>query len=71
MNILKFAIIGAAVGYGVYYVTKKREDGTSILEELAEQAPEWFNKGKQYASQTIDQVTDSIKSHAPGNRNDL
>jgi len=61
MSILKFAAIGAALGYGVYYVTKKRENGTSILDDLVENAPEWFNKGKQYATQTIDQVTESIK----------
>ena len=66
MSILKFAMIGAALGYGVYYVIKKREDGTSIIDDLAEKGPEWFDKGKQYATQTINQVTDNIKKYAPG-----
>ncbi|MFI5160814.1 MAG: YtxH domain-containing protein [Sphingobacteriales bacterium] len=71
MSILKFAMIGAAVGYGIYYVTKKREDGTSIIDDLAENVPEWFDKGKQYATQTIDQVTDSIKKHTPHNPGEM
>ena len=71
MSILKFAMIGAALGYGIYYVTKKREDGTSIIDDLAENAPEWFDKGKQYATQTIDQLTDSIKNYAPGNTGEV
>ena len=71
MSILKFAMIGAALGYGVYYVTKKREDGTSIMDDLAEKAPEWFDKGKQYATQTINQVTDNIKKYAPGETGEL
>jgi hypothetical protein len=66
MSIAKFAIIGAALGYGIYYVTKKREDGTSIIDELAEKAPEWFSKGKEYATQTVSQVADNIKKYAPG-----
>jgi hypothetical protein len=66
MNILKFAMIGAAVSFGIYYVVKKREDGTSILDELADNAPQWFEKGKQYATQTIDQVTESIKNNKAG-----
>jgi hypothetical protein len=42
-------------------LVRKREDGTSILDELTNKAPEWMEKGKQYATQTIDQVSDQIK----------
>jgi hypothetical protein len=63
MSILKFAIIGAAVAYGINHITKKRADGTSILDELTEKAPEWVEKGKQYVEQTINQVTDTIKQN--------
>jgi hypothetical protein len=66
MSILKLAMIGAAVGYGIYFVTKKRDDGSSIIDDLADKAPDWFNKSKQYATQTIDQVADNIKRYAPG-----
>jgi hypothetical protein len=63
MSILKFALIGAAVAYGINHITKKRADGTSILDELTEKAPEWVEKGKQYAEQAINQVTDTIKQN--------
>jgi len=63
MSVLKFALIGAAVAYGINHITKKRADGTSILDELTEKAPEWVEKGKQYAEQAINQVTDTIRQN--------
>jgi len=42
MSILKFIIVGAAVGYGISYITKKNENGRSIIEDLADNAPDWF-----------------------------
>ena len=56
MGILKFALIGAAVAYGISELTKKREDGTSILDDLTDNAPEWMDKAKAYASQAVDKV---------------
>lgn len=60
MRILTFMIAGAALAAGVTYITRKREDGTSILDELTNKAPQWMEKGKQYATQTIDQMSDQI-----------
>ncbi len=61
MGILKFAIIGAAVAYGITAVTKKREtDGKSILDDLQEQAPEWMDKIKKYADDTLQQVNQKV-----------
>ena len=56
MNLLKFIIVGAAVGYGVNYITKKGTDGRSILDDITDQAPDWFNKAKSFATETIEQV---------------
>ncbi len=56
MSILKFALLGAAVAYGITQITKKREDGTSILDDLTEKAPEWMDKAKQFANQKLDEV---------------
>ena len=56
MSILKFALLGAAVAYGITQITKKREDGTSILDDLTEKAPEWMEKAKQFASQKMDEI---------------
>ena len=61
MNFLPFILAGTALAAGVAYLVRKREDGTSILDELTNKAPEWMEKGKQYATQTIDQVSDQIK----------
>ena len=60
MGILKFAIIGAAVAYGINELIKKREDGTSLLDELTDNAPEWMDKAKTYAAEAVDKVTDHI-----------
>jgi len=64
MSILKYALIGAAVVYGVKYITKKRADGSSILDDLTDKAPEWFEKGKNYVEKTIGEVTDSVRHEA-------
>ena len=64
MSIFRFALVGAAVGYGIYQLTKKREDGSTLLDELVEKTPQWFEKGKQYATQTIDEVTENIRNYA-------
>ena len=58
MSILKYAVLGAAVAYGITAVTKKREtDGKSILDDLQEQAPEWMDKIKKYADDALQQVS--------------
>jgi hypothetical protein len=61
MNILKFAAIGAVVGLGIHYITKKGEDGRSILDDLADKAPDLFDQAKKFATETVDQV----KQHIP------
>jgi hypothetical protein len=56
MRLLKYIIVGAAVGYGINYIIKKGPDGRSILDDIADKAPDWFNKAKEYAGHTVDQV---------------
>ena len=58
MRILKFMAIGAAVGYGIYYLTKEKENGKSILEELLEEAPDYVDRAKKYVEYTFDQVAE-------------
>jgi hypothetical protein len=62
MHLLKFIVVGAAVGYGINYITKKDESGRSILDDLTENAPEWFDKAKQYAEDAVESV---IKNAQP------
>lgn len=58
MRILKFMAIGAAVGYGIYYLTREKENGKSVLEELLEGAPDYVERAKKYVEYTLDQVAE-------------
>ncbi len=62
MGLLKFILVGAAVGYGVNYITKKGPDGRSLLDDVAENAPEWFDQAKKFAEKTIGQVKQGYTS---------
>ena len=63
MNIIKLALVGAAVVYGVSYITKKREDGTSILDDLTANGPDWMNDAKQFATQTVDDIKQNFNNN--------
>jgi hypothetical protein len=60
MRILKFMAVGAAVGYGIYYLIREKENGKSVLEELLEDAPEYVDRAKRYVEYTIDQVAERL-----------
>jgi len=62
MNIFKMALLGAAVAYGVDYITKKREDGTSILDEFLENPPHWMEDAKQFATQTVNDIKQNFNT---------
>ncbi|TSD67872.1 YtxH domain-containing protein [Inquilinus sp. KBS0705] len=54
MGLLKFIAVGAAIGYGINYITKKGPNGRSILDDITEDAPEWFDKAKQFATDKVE-----------------
>ncbi|WP_295668779.1 YtxH domain-containing protein [uncultured Mucilaginibacter sp.] len=62
MNLLKYILAGAAVGFGVNYITKKGSNGRSIIEDLADNLPNWFDEGKKVAVETINAMNNSVKS---------
>ena len=62
MGLLKFIIAGAAVGYGINYITKKGPDGRSILDDITENAPEYFDKAKKYAEDAVEQVVQKVQA---------
>ena len=64
MGIIKYAIIGAAVAYGINHITKVREDGTTLLDDLTKDAPEWMEKAKQFASQSLEKLKDHRSPHS-------
>jgi hypothetical protein len=62
MHLLKYIIAGAAVGYGVYFITKKDSNGHSIIEDLADNAPHWFEQGKKMAEDAINSVSKTVNA---------
>ena len=61
MGLLRFIAVGAAIGYGINYITKKGPNGRSVLDDIADDAPEWFEKAKRYAEDKVDQVVQQAK----------
>ncbi|HXH98865.1 MAG TPA: hypothetical protein VNI52_01255 [Sphingobacteriaceae bacterium] len=57
MGLLRFLALGAAVAVGVNYVTKRRPDGTSILDDLTAKSPEWMDKAKEFGDQVKDRYS--------------
>jgi hypothetical protein len=56
MGLLKYIIVGAAVGYGISYITKKGPDGRSILDDITDKAPDWIDQAKKFAEETVEHV---------------
>lgn len=46
MGLLKTALIGAAVYGAIKYITKKDENGRSVIDNIKDKAPEWVEKAK-------------------------
>ena len=57
MSLFKNLLIGAAVVAGVNYITKKRPDGKSMVDDLKEKAPEWIDKAKEFGNAQREQLT--------------
>jgi hypothetical protein len=64
MRLLKYILIGAAVGYGINYITKKGEDGRSVLDDITEKAPGWLDDAKQFTEETIDNISKAVRREA-------
>jgi len=62
MRLMKFAVIGAAVAVGITYLLNKKE-GDSILDDLADNAPQWVDKAKNFAEKTFNSLVGEIKSN--------
>ncbi|HUH32853.1 MAG TPA: hypothetical protein VLZ28_02810 [Daejeonella sp.] len=73
MSLFKNLLIGAAVVAGVNYITKKRPDGRSMMDDIKEKAPEWMNKAKEFtqkdrfsdAADQFNRTSDQFSRNAP------
>jgi hypothetical protein len=63
MHLLKYIIVGAVVGLGINYITQKGEDGRSILDDLTDKAPDFFDKAKKFAEDTIGNISHTVKEN--------
>jgi len=61
MNLLKFIVVGAVVGVGINYITKKGADGRSILDDITDKAPDWFGQAKKFAVETVESVNKTAR----------
>jgi hypothetical protein len=64
MRLLTFIIVGAAVGYGINYIIKKDESGRSILDDIADKAPDLFDQARRFTEETVGNVNSFVKSKA-------
>lgn len=60
MGTIKTFLLGAGTAYAIYYITKKRPDGTSILDDLLDNPSLFMNRAKDYA---IDQAIQTVKEN--------
>ncbi len=56
MNILKFIALGAAVAYGVSYLTKRDANGRSVVDDVLDKAPDLVNKLKEYGRDALEKA---------------
>ncbi|MEO8793988.1 MAG: YtxH domain-containing protein [Daejeonella sp.] len=50
MGLFKYLLVGTAVAAGYNYLTKKRPDGSTMMDEIKEKAPEWMDKAKEFGT---------------------
>ena len=62
MRLLTFIIVGAAVGYGINYIIQEDDHGRSIFDDLADKAPDFFDKAKKFTEETVGQISHIVKS---------
>ncbi|EHQ25004.1 YtxH domain-containing protein [Mucilaginibacter paludis] len=58
MSHIKSFLLGVGVSFGVYYLTKRRADGSSILDDILDNPEEFVHRAK---NQAIADVVDTVK----------
>lgn len=58
MGTIKTFLLGVGTAYAIYFITRKRIDGTSILDDLLDNPSLFMNKAKDYA---IAEIVHTVK----------
>lgn len=59
MGTIKTFLLGAGTAYAIYYLSKKRPDGRSILDDLLDNPSRFIRQVKDYA---IEEVIQTVKA---------
>jgi hypothetical protein len=62
MSLFKLILVGAAVGYGINYLTKKGANGRSVMDDITENAPDWLDQAKKFAQDNIGSVVEQAQA---------
>jgi hypothetical protein len=60
MGHFKTFLLGMGVAYGIYYITKKREDGTSIMDDLLDNPSDFMDRAKNIATDELARTVKKI-----------
>jgi hypothetical protein len=60
MRLITFIAVGAAVGLGLNYLSKKSDSGRSIIDDIADKAPDWFDQAKHLVTSTAEQLRNRV-----------
>lgn len=63
MKLVKFIIISAAVSYGIEYLTKKKENGRSVLDDLKDKAPDYIDKAIKMGKDAVNKVQNNYQQY--------
>jgi len=58
MSLFKLILVGAAVGYGINYLTKKGTNGRSVMDDITENAPDWLDQAKKFAQDNLGSIVE-------------
>lgn len=62
MGTIKTFLLGAGTAYAIYFITRKRPDGKSILDDLLDNPSLFMNRAKNYAiAEVVETVKENVK----------
>jgi hypothetical protein len=60
MNHFKVFLLGVGTAFAVYYITRKDDEGKSILDEILDNPDELVDKAKEFAMETVNRTVHQL-----------